>query len=302
MFCQSLLRKKHGHYDTVHAAICTGHNENGPMIAHVTVVPNQKSAYQHEPLQAMLDRENGDRPFMIYRPHDTLIANGISQFAKEVTPIEKFKWSIFSAATSLAYCPKFQFGSKNSSATKEISSDTFCSRFVIQVMKKAYQQYSTDLSTRHNYDNLSGRSTPKALESFLSKQNDYQKLCYIGKNPYQDVLNEVQKQLVRLSAKQDKLSHEKYTRAENTLRDTLNDMENNIFLLEGDKVRYLFKAMLPVFKENTGWNLSNPTSYTALAGLARNMGIFKRDIQLLRHEPSATVAPRNAVDFSYSAF
>ena len=177
MFCQSLMHKKHGHYDTVHAAVCTGHNsQNQPMIAHVTVGPNKESAYYHEPLQMMLDREDGDRPFTIFRPQNSLMANSISQFAQDIRPAEKFKWSMFSAATSLAYCPKFISGSK--SETKAISVDTFCSRFVIQVMHKASQH----LSVKAGHDDISARSTPKALESYLSKRDDYEKLCYLGKN------------------------------------------------------------------------------------------------------------------------
>jgi hypothetical protein len=274
MFCQSLLHKKHGHYDTVHAAICTGQNDqNQPMIAHVTVVPGQKGAYYHEPLQTMLDREDGDRPFMIFRPQNTLMAQSIGQFAKDVSAAEKFKWSVFSAATSLTYCPRFHFGSKP--AIKTISSDTFCSRFVIQVMKKASQH----LSLNAEFDDISERSTPKALESFLSKRDDYQKLCYLGKTPYQDVLHEVQIQLTRLSTQKSKLAREKFSRAENAFRDSMAFIERNQQLAEGEKVRYLFNTMLPIFKENTGWNLSTARSYSSLAGLARNMGIFKKDIQ-----------------------
>ena len=99
------------------------------------------------------------------------------------------------------------------------------------------------------------------------------------KTPYLDVLHEIQNQLTRLSNKNNKLAREKFNRAEQALRDVITLIEGNRELAESEKVRHLIHTMLPIFKENTGWNLSTPTSYTSLTGLARNMGIFKKDIQ-----------------------
>jgi hypothetical protein len=274
MLCQTLLHKKQGHYDTVHVGICTGKNElQQPMLAHVTIVPNEPNAYQHEPLQTMLDREEGDRPFIVYRAKNRAFANDVSREAQAINPLEKFKWSMASAATSLAYFPTFNFPPKNGCKTKKIASETFCSRFVIQVMKKAAGGAS--------FSNLSSRSTPKALESFLDKRDDFEKLCYLGTDPYAMIQNEIQKQLTRLNLQTSKTAQEKFSLANTAFRNAQAMMTANVFFTEAEKINHLLTMMLPVFKINTGWGLTTATSYTAVSSLARKMGIFKKDIPAL---------------------
>jgi hypothetical protein len=273
MLCQTLLHKKQGHYDTVHAGICTGNNDLlQPMIAHVTIVANKPNAYQHEPLQTMLDREEGDRPFIVYRSNNREFANEAGRVAQTISPQKKFTWSMASAATSLAYYPTFNF-SPQSSETKKIDSATFCSRFVIQVMKKA--------ACNTDFADLRSRSTPKALESFLDKRKDFEKLCYLGNNPCSMIENEIQKQIIRLSQQKNKMAQEKFALANAAFKNAQLLMAENVFFSEAEKINHLLNVMLPIFKINTGWNLTTATSYTAVSGLARKMGIFKKDLPAL---------------------
>jgi hypothetical protein len=273
MLCQTLLHKKQGHYDTVHVGICTGNNDlHQPMIAHVTIVPNKANAYQHEPLQTMLDREEGDRPFIVYRANNREFANEVGRVAQAINPLKKFTWSMASAASSLTYYPTFNFSSQ-SSTTKKIASQTFCSRFVIQVMKKAGDDAG--------FANLSSRSTPKALESFLDKRPDFEKLCYLGSHPGRTIANEIQKQIIRLSQQKNKMAQQKFALANTAFKKAQMEIADNALFTEAEKINYLLNIMLPIFKINTGWNLTTATSYTEVSNLARKMGIFKKDILAL---------------------
>jgi hypothetical protein len=273
MLCQTLLHKKQGHYDTVHVGLCTGNNDlHQPMIAHVTVVPNEPNAYQHEPLQAMLNREEGDRPFIVYRSNNREFANEAGRVAQTINPLKRFTWSMASAATSLAYYPTFNF-SPQSNNPKKIDSETFCSRFVIQVMKKA--------TGDAGFAALSSRSTPKALESFLDKRTDFEKLCYLGSNPSATIENEIQKQIMRLSQQKNKRAQEKFALADTAFRKAQIMLAETVVFTEAEKINHLLHVMLPIFKINTGWNLKTATSYTAVSGLARKMGIFKKDLAVL---------------------
>ncbi len=259
MLCQALLNNKHGHYDTVHAGICTGRNAAGqPMLAHITVVPNRPNHYVHEPLQSMLDREGGDRAFLVYRSSDIAFAERLSLHA---TNVKQFNWSIPSAARSIIPCPRLF----SRAATNPLSTNTFCSQFVVEAMKKASPQ---------NYSQLHDHSSPKALESFLSQHADFQKMCHLGKTPFAELEAAILKELARLSTQTSVAAQQKFQRANSMYNQCLRE-SREMRLSEADKAAYILNALLPIFKENTGGNRVTPTSYKTISSFARNIGIFK---------------------------
>lgn len=271
MFCQSLIQAKHGHYDTVHAAICSEIGTSGPMLSHVTIVPGEKNAHRQESLQAMLNREGGDRPFLIYRPKDLTLAQAIGRTAQQKPAAKTFKWSFFSAATSLA-----PHSASISLKPEAIDKNTFCSRFAIQVLKNAY--HSIRKSSIQSLANIPTRSTPKKLEAYLNQHSDFQKICYMGADPVATVCEEIEKQLQRLNHQKSVTAKAKFEAAKFCYVKFLQQDKHKTDLTAEEKVKKLVAYILPIFQKNTGYHCATATSYTSLIKAIRKIGIFKNDV------------------------
>src|SRR5688572_14838025 len=94
------MRDDHGHYDTTHAAICVGQSKNGPVIAHATE-KEQHMGYVKELLQEMVERDQDDRPFIIFRHRNSKAALEIAHVADNHLAHKDIKWSISAAASAL---------------------------------------------------------------------------------------------------------------------------------------------------------------------------------------------------------
>jgi hypothetical protein len=281
MIYQSFFHRQGGHFDTVHVAVCTGRNAEGAaMIAHAAIVPKVPNDYFHEPVQDMLTREGGDRAFIVYRPHNKAFAEMIGNIA--VTEKRSLSWSMASAMTSVL--PSVNFNYANDSEDS-IATNTFCSRFAIEVMKRAARKVEgVDV-------NICSRSTPKSLESYLEKDTAFEKFCYLGQNPFQRFDTEIQNQLNRLERQKHTAVQEKFHKSFTAYQKAIDYIRLNAIENETDKIQILLQYVLPEFAKHTQWNVT-PTSYKKVTKLARSMGIFKKNITMSNTNEIITNAVR----------
>lgn len=280
-FMQALIRKAHGHYDTTHAAICTGRDENGKIqIAHVT--GHKLMRYVQEPLQEMIDRDgDGDRPFVVYRCKKNEVAGKISRVAGNAEANKNLRYRSHTAATSVLRVSHLS-PQRKIPHTKELSESTFCTRFVVQSIKVATKPSHGLLASKNSkyYPHLRSACTPKTLESYLYNDQNYKMHVYPGKNnPYLVIQEEITAQITRLSKKTDLASRKKVaalTREFNTATEELNRTEMNNL----QKAIQLVKQLTPILKINTGFGFVTPESYRAVMKKARNMAVYERDISV----------------------
>jgi len=286
MLVQAVLSIKHGHYDTVHVGVCTGKDASKNIcIAHVTLVPQMSSDYHHEPLKVMLDREGGDRSFILYRHVNPEIRHSIGEMAALVNQSRAFKWSLYSAAKCVAYT----FGSffHKTANPENISYHTCCSKFAIEVLKPA---------PGHKPLAISPQSTPKKLESFLESHKKFQKMHYYGMSPFDELVKEIKHQLQRLADKPGVFALIKYQQANAAFNRYMQnpDLKN---IRDETKVRALLKIILPILSVNTSINFCAPKSFKSVCGLARKMGIFHKEILPVNHR--IPVLPSNDAALLY---
>lgn len=285
LFMQSLLSQKHGHYDTTHTAICTGRNRDGkPMIAHVT--GHKIMRYQHEPLEEMINRDgSGNRPFVVYRP-EKKAAQKIADVATD-NQNKNLKYDPITAAGSLFRIPSLN-PKRKLPAAKKLSTQSFCSRFVVQAIKTAASPKSKDALLEKDdeltayYPHLRSITTPKALEAYLYNDTDrYAMFVYPGKdNPYEVIKREINDQMMRVAKRTDLASKNKAAMLRDMLRKTTKTVEREMSDRNSlEKSMYLVKKMTPYLKMNTGFNMTESASYKSVISKAREMAVFERDIQ-----------------------
>lgn len=265
----------HGHYDTTHAAICVGQSKNGPIIAHATE-KEQHMGYVKEFLLDMIKRDQDDRPFIIFRHKSREAGQLIAAIANDHQAHKDIKWSISTAASALIGNTKSN-QLQNKLDESALSTSTVCSKFVIECIECAAKN-SRHLPYPVEELPIHSTSAPKMLESCLYKHNQYQMLCYLGKNPLETLSKETELHIIRISKRRDSISQAKYLLAYSQYKKAMQIIRKYSYLNDMQKSLILLKAILPVFKENTGLGLFETTSYKAITGLARRIGIFERDI------------------------
>ena len=279
MFMQSLIGQTHGHYDSTHAGICTGKNEQGePIIAHLT--GHQIMAYKQEPLVDVINRDGGDRAFIVYRPTNETAAAAISQVAADESTNSTIKWSRITALGAFAHSAALDACRQLSE--KKFSKNSICSKFVIQAIKIATQPSMTtphDVSLNY-YPNIRSSSTPKTLEANLFNNPNYRMLVHPGKtNPYSLIKGEIQTQLERISKRTDAASKAKYVGMLTEFERITTKLDDNDQLNDLQRAIRLLNELSPALRKNTGYNLREAESYRAVISKARSIGIFERDIQ-----------------------
>lgn len=269
-YYQSLTQNKHGHYETVHAGICVGHDENGPRIAHVT--GGKIFGYAVQNLADINAEDQENRSLLVYRHYDSTYRELIAKKAAAVAEQKQRPAWTFSSALKLLYTD-----STKATTADEISLSTICSKFTIEILQQV-----TKNST--SYVNIHSTSTPKALEAELHKNQNYDLFIYtgspdpksnLGLNPYLTLKKTVEDELTRLAQNKDNNSYvmQKYLEVKAALFkcDQFVKEETD----ELNKAQHLLREVMPKLAVNTGMGLFKPTSYKNVAEQARKLGIFR---------------------------
>lgn len=309
IFFQSLLSLDHGHYDTIHVAICVGNEGGNPIIAHSYELAKDgkiaKRGYVKQSLQEMFDHEgkvisgNDDRPFLLFRPKDRAAAKETAKVAGDEQANQHIEWTYYQAIRTF-FRPAF-WGldpDRPMLNNKSMPEAAICSQFVISAIKLAEQNRNNRKEVFLDRINIRESSTPKALEACLYNDvNNYDLFCYPGKRAYKDLRKEIIAQLKRILTREstDPLAKNKYLdgiRQYKKVRASHKNPANNQNRL--DRCLDLLSTMLPILNRHTGFSwfgLANTTSYNHVVAAARKMGIFERDIKryTLDHPPVAQV-------------
>jgi len=282
MMVQSLINQEHGHFDTVHAAVCVGHDDHGqPLIAHVV-----GEGYKHEPLANLFKRDGCERNYHVFRSNDIEVANKIGEVAaSNELSLEAFKpkwkmtaafWSVIGSAEAPAEALHYNIKRK----TPYFSKSSVCSRFVVQSIKNAISLLT---SKESHFPNIPSLCTPKMLEATLFQSSTFSQFCYTGCDPYQAIKETVENQLTRISQQSGKFSlskHEllkmRYTQMLKIIDET--DYSHlSIKEISLAKAKTLLNKLTPILKFNTGLGFVTPTSYKQVKNVARSIGIYERD-------------------------
>lgn len=273
---QALQDEKHGHYDTTHAAIVVEQGKPYPKIAHVT-----RPAYVLESLKREMKRrgQEKDRPFLVFRPKDRALAQEMADVAKSVNDQSDRKpaWLVSSAAHLMIPGS----GDAHSMKPGKVDESSYCSKFVGECMRIADQNLSeTSGHARITRDDaipsIKLHSSPKMLERYFVERPDlYDRLCFIGRDAYSRVLQEVSIQERRIAGRWGQTSIEKANKLKNVVDDVTREVGLHPEWNELQKVLYLLGNVLPIARERIHkGDFSDPESYQAIVGMARKLGIF----------------------------
>ncbi len=269
-YYQSLTNNKHGHYETVHAGICVGHDQRGPKIAHVT--GGKIFGYAVQNLADINAEDQENRSLLVYRHKDAQLCEIIAKKAADIAKQnQKPQWT-FSSAFKLLFT-----NSMSATAPGEISLSTVCSKFTIEILQQVTKNSAS-------YLNIHATSTPKALEAELFKNQHYDLFIYTGSpdpksnhglDPYATLKKTITEELNRLEQNKNNSQYvmNKYLQVKAALfrgdqfaHDEQDDLK---------KAHHLLREVMPELAINTGYNFSKPTSYKNVADQARRLGIFK---------------------------
>lgn len=247
MFLQMFTSEEHGHYDTTHAAVCIGHDERGPVIAHIG-----PGGYAQEPL---IGYDTDERAFLVFRLFDR---DAREELARTVSDKENEKliWHPFAAILPLFLKARLN-PERELQDEKLVSSWTICSQFVIKCMKIAALNRDGK-----GYPDIRSKCTPKGLEAFLTYNPDYQTLVYLGKEPYLSIKNKIREHLDVIDSPGAWRLFKEITGKIEASSHKVNELYQLLTLL---------KVMMPV--------LESYMDAGSVAGLARKIGIFARDIE-----------------------
>ncbi len=275
MFLQSLVGQSEGHFDTTHAAICVGKDEQGKaMIAHLT--GHNIMGWKKEPLGDMIQRDGGERAFVVYRPNKPQVADAIAASAGDERNTS-IKWKI-PAASGVLFRRAQLDPARQVSVDKEYAKDSFCSKFVVQAIKIA--AISLGKQFYEFVPNIRSSSTPKSVEAYLYKDRNYEMLVHCGNtDPYSLMVNEVNAQIARLNGKKDASSIQKGAILQDKLEAAKNELDSKVNLTPIDKAIHLLKNIKNDLLIETSYNMRSTTkSYRDVMAKARGIGIFERDV------------------------
>lgn len=267
-------KQQHGHYDTTHAAMCVDDTDGVPKIAHLT--GHDIMGYIVEPLDEAIKRDGGDRAFLIFRPNDPKLGDALAQEALKEEH-KKLTWSIPTATKALFTVakldPKREITKKDHEAK-----ESFCSQFVIQRLKDTTAENSEWQADY--YPNIRSTSTPKALESWLYENANFQLLVYPGnENLYEKIKSLIAAEIARLNSNSDVQFEVKKKVIDSERKfNMITKKLDNADISNIEKTVALIKTMQALFLTNTGLGVTKPTSYKNIMDAARQRGIFERDI------------------------
>lgn len=289
MLCQALVKQKQGHYDTTHTAICTGREDSEPTIAHISGGEHQgRGTYTNEKIGAYQKREQ-DRAFIIFRPQDPELADELVKIASNPEK-RQLMWKL-STGMGLFFTRAKQDGKQ--STVKHLSTDTVCSKFVIECLKIAIEKTAAEeppIAIKSN-------SSPKTLESYLARHQDelnLQRLCYLGQDAFANLARAIEHQLYRVKSTQRGQNKARMGLA--TFYQALANLKSGPPLSEIEKSVYLLNQVLPILKINTGRGIRKAFSYRQIQNLARKMGVFNDYLQPKEEEaqPKVAESPKKA--------
>lgn len=284
-YYQSFTTNKHGHYETVHAGICVGHDKKGPIVAHVTGGKIFGYALQHLSDINTEDKEN--RPLLVYRHQDKLIRELIANKAANIAnKKQKPQWT-FATALKLLFT-----NSNNMIKPGEISLSTVCSKFTIEILQQVTKNSAS-------YLRMHPTSTPKALEAELFNNPYYDLLIYTGSpdptsnqglDPYLTLKNTVETELNRLGQqkKNNKWIEHKYLQVKAALFRSTEFAEKEQDVLY--KAQHLLQEVMPELEKHTGYGFRKPTSYQNVAQQARKLGIFRWEKPVIKTNSTVVTA------------
>jgi hypothetical protein len=284
-FFQSLIRQKHGHFDTNHAAICIGFQDGQPLLAHVI----NNGIKSHTAIT--LDKAGYQTPFWVYRPRSPAVAKYVAKIAAEKRLLE---WSLATATKSF-FKSLFKNSSQKPNSVKlhdnYISSNTLCSKFVIEVLQEAAlkakdNEFAQPGKYQEYFPSINSDCLPKTVEAYFYRTPDqYQMLCHTGRNehgnlinPYTELKKEILVQLQRINVRKDEKSQEKAKNAYHTFK-RLEKLQANSGENQLDKAIAMARVMLPLLNVKTGFTLSHSISYKKTFAVMKKLGIFKRDVE-----------------------
>lgn len=273
-FTQAIIDRKHGHFETTHAAICV--SKNPTEIAHLT--GGKVMGYKREPLKDMMDRDGGDRLFVAYRHNDETTRRKIAEEAGNEDKHKDIKWVFKETIPAL-----FKKTDKPAKPTKkdydqyQFAQNSFCSKFVAQVVKKVMKGKVSSQEGK----GFSTSISPKALEAGLYTNNNFTSIVYPGKgNPYDCIKKAIKNECERLAKRGGATSQ---TKAQNILQQLakFHIASENKNLDGFNKAVKLLQSMKTALSEQRGlFGFGRKTtSYKNALKAAREVGIYERDIK-----------------------
>lgn len=275
MLAGAFFNQENGHYDTTHAGICVGIDSKGNvLIAHLT--GHEIMGYKKEPLKDMLQRDGGDRAFVIYRPRSFVMSQAVTTIASDEAN-QSIRWDKIAALSMFVKFPKLRTA-KEKKVTKKLSRASFCSKFVSQVIKKAAREsYLID----EYDDNMPSAVMPKHIEGKLYSHPYYDALLYTGNtNIFELMINRIREELGRVS--KEVTQKEDWARiiTHRILEMTILFLRSEKKMHDLDRTLILLKVIVPVLNMNIESELTDSNAYTNLIQYARERGIFlPRDIE-----------------------
>jgi hypothetical protein len=250
-------KSRGGHFDTTHAAICTGYDDSGNLL--ITHFTGEAGTQETVTLNRFLDGE--DRSFLIFSPNDsTAIFDIVHEARKPEYSSQKYSYM----GTFLSLFRKWKLRSKNKVEREE---STFCSAFVAKVLKLV----GIDLG-------VGTECTPKSLEAGLRSSPKFILDYHLGPNGTKDIINEIEKEIKRLEKGTDKSKNKAIT-LRNALESVTLSSDFNL-LSESGKAVLLLKNTLPTLATHTkaGPHVMRPASYRKIMKLAIRKGFSKTEL------------------------
>ncbi|MBI5447246.1 MAG: hypothetical protein HY939_00770 [Gammaproteobacteria bacterium] len=280
MFFQSLFHWRCGYHTATHAAIYLGLKEAGHEIAHVA---EKGYSFRCDTLEGIEQEEKEKRPFVIFRSKDPAVSKKLTDVVLDLKEkIEKnhlkVKWSFFSAAKSILRSSSLLPDRKQKE--RKISSNTHCSRFVMQCIKMIY----ADLNKPRF--NLRSSITPACLLKLLNEDDSFERFHYSAKIDAYDILKKISlNNLFRIRLRKDKPSQRKFKKCVDTFNKIVQLLDDSRDESNFKKAAIFYSEMESVFSEKTGLKLcKTTTSSYNLGKAARHLGIFNSDVEVCQAE------------------
>lgn len=270
MFFQSLFYAKEGFYTATHAAIYAGKLVSGEhQIVHVA---EEGFKFRRDTLELLEKQEKEKRPFCVFRPKNQDLANYMLEQIKENDLREPLKWSLLSAVSTLFKSGKPSVLAK--SHVKPFSRKTHCSKFVAQCLRNAAIHSSEPILP------IRSTITPAGLFKALYESQQFEKSSYLaGIDVYSALCELLEKEILRIGLRRDKRSREKHVLAKtcfSSVKEKFSQESSNSSL---SKAYVLFEKMKPILAINTGRQLRQAKSFSAMMDFTRRFGLFSNRTQ-----------------------
>jgi hypothetical protein len=266
MKLQSLLPTSFGTSETIHAGVCVGHDENNVP----TIIDISGSGLKEYSLGAADSGNNGGykRSLVIYRAGQEA---GI-QLAKSINKDVKAKKFSYSLVRFLKTIGKNELHpDRISKKERVIYENTFCSLFVVEAMKKAWQKDEY----RKYYPNFKSNISPKQLEHFLSTNNEFMQLCYVGKGSFETLKESLTTHVIRLKAKTDKKSKHNLEIITKAWIKANKEIKEKNYSSEMEKCVCLLSHIMPILEKNNKAAFFHSPAYKEIKSISKQIGLYK---------------------------